>query len=251
MKEGGSIFWKHIFLLGGEKYEFLHFPAKSICLFWEAYGIYSGLSNVGFWIKLAQSKENTSFKPSRDVLPCIVWQQHKNSPTKRNNPILCFYEWFGCVAELWCVALWMIEFVAFMKYNCDYLWNVLGYWCVLFSVLWYWGKAFVVLFCVCCVLLWYIVCCRTMQRRVCVEGCCHASGGITSTPYICKFLWPKCKLICQICFSLKSPDQYYLINKMQYANMKSWLNQNAQINILYLLNPKFHHMAKKDQFVPL
>ena len=27
--------------------------------------------------------------------------------------------------------------------------------------------------------------------------------------------------------------------------MKSWLNQNAQINILYLLNPKFHHMAKK------
>ena len=48
MKEGGSIFWKHIFLLGGEKYEFLHFPAKSICLLWEAYGIYSGLSNVGF-----------------------------------------------------------------------------------------------------------------------------------------------------------------------------------------------------------
>ena len=40
-----------------------------------------------------------------------------------------------------------------------------------------WGKAFVVLFCVCCKLLRYIVCCWTMQRRGCVEGCCHASGG--------------------------------------------------------------------------
>ena len=112
------------------KYEFLHFPAKAICLLWEAYGIYSGLSNVGFWIKLAQSNENASFKPSRDVLPCIVWQQHKNSPTKKWSlqshtariqiligivlHILCLNEGFGCVVELWCVALWMIKFIAFI-----------------------------------------------------------------------------------------------------------------------------------------
>ena len=168
---------------------------------------------------------------------------------KRNIPTYLVFKW-GIWLCCWALVCGVVDDKIYSIY---YLIGtvyepVKGYW--LFSVLWYWGRVFVVLLGY-VVLLRYIVCCWTMQRRGVLKGVVTHQGGITSIHYICKFLWSKCKIICQICFSLKITWSILFYQQNAVYQYEILVESKCADKYLVFTEPQISSHGKKDQFVPL